>query len=401
MPTALFTPMATRNITADFVFTPEKKLIPSLVIRLEEHKILEVTSGNDIHPDDLELFQGILCPGFINCHTHLELSHLRGKIPEKQGIDHFIDSVMMQRKTGGETVLRAMERAENEMIVQGIVAVGDISNSDVSFDFKKKNRIYYHTFIELFGFDPAKAVLNFERGIKLFNKCSAKNTSLTIHAPYSVSPELLKMVTGHSKNHKTLLSIHNQESRGENKFFISGEGPIKERFEKWNLPVKNFEPTGKNSLPSILEIIPHENKTLLVHNTFTNEEDVDFALSKNKNLFWCICPRANLFIENQLPDVNMFRKKNAKICIGTDSLASNFSLSVMEEIKTLQHHFTGIPLEELLTYATIHGAEFLGIQNEKGNLEKGKKPGINLIRNLETETCRLREDSWVQVVDRP
>lgn len=131
--------MPIRTITADLVFTPDRKFIPGLVIRLKDHRILEVTTRNNVSEKRLEKFQGILCPGFINCHTHLELSHLRGKISEKLGLDNFLDSLVNQRKAEKGEVIQAMARAENEMIVQGIVAAGDISNSDISFSLKKND----------------------------------------------------------------------------------------------------------------------------------------------------------------------------------------------------------------------------------------------------------------------
>ncbi|MFI5142357.1 MAG: amidohydrolase family protein, partial [Bacteroidia bacterium] len=116
-----------------------------------------------------------------------------------------------------------------------------------------------------------------------------------------------------------------------------------------------------------------------VHNTFTNQDDISFAADYNQHLFWCFCVNANLYIENKVPNVNLFTQNNCNITLGTDSYASNWTLSIFDEIKTLQKHFPNIELNTLLTWATLNGANYLGIQNKYGSIQKGKTPGLNLI----------------------
>ena len=125
--------------------------------------------------------------------------------------------------------------------------------------------------------------------------------------------------------------------------------------------------------------LPVNNKLQLVHNTFTNQDDIFFATNYNQNLFWCFCVNANLYIENKVPNVNLFTQNNCTITLGTDSYASNWSLSIFDEIKTLHKHFPQIEWNDLLTYATLNGAKFLGVENKFGSIEKGKTPGLNLI----------------------
>jgi cytosine/adenosine deaminase-related metal-dependent hydrolase len=107
---------------------------------------------------------------------------------------------------------------------------------------------------------------------------------------------------------------------------------------------------------------------------------------RNPKLSWCLCINANKYIENALPPVEMLRSNNCDIVIGTDSLASNNSLSVLDELKTFHHHCPLVPLTELLQWATLNGAKALGIEHKFGSFEKGKKPGIILIEKVERET---------------
>jgi len=142
-------------------------------------------------------------------------------------------------------------------------------------------------------------------------------------------------------------------------------------------------------LESIANYFDYDQKLLLVHNTVTEQQDIDFAERYFKNLFWCLCPNANLYIEKRLPDVALFRKNGCKITLGTDSLASNHQLSIFEEIKTIQQHFPEVPLDELIRWGTLNGAHFLELTNEHGSFEKGKKPGVVLVENIDIPALKL------------
>jgi imidazolonepropionase-like amidohydrolase len=80
-----------------------------------------------------------------------------------------------------------------------------------------------------------------------------------------------------------------------------------------------------------------------------------------------------------LPPLDLFRKNYCNIVLGTDSLASNWSLSILDEMKTIEKKFPQITLEEMLQWATSNGAKALGIDVQLGSFEKGKKPGVVLI----------------------
>ncbi|MGY0038917.1 amidohydrolase family protein [Pedobacter sp. NJ-S-72] len=135
-------------------------------------------------------------------------------------------------------------------------------------------------------------------------------------------------------------------------------------------------------MQSYLPLLSADAKTLLVHNTFTSKEDVEFAMGQHTKLYWCLCPNANLYIENRLPDVSLLKDAGVTMTLGTDSLASNHQLSILAEMKTLQEH-KQVSFEELLRWATLNGAFFLGLDTQLGSFEKGKKPGVNLIEQLE------------------
>jgi len=119
-------------------------------------------------------------------------------------------------------------------------------------------------------------------------------------------------------------------------------------------------------------------------------------VKERKDLFWCLCPNSNLYIEKKIPPLNLLLEEECEIVIGTDSLASNSNLSILEEIKTLQHNFPEIHLGELVKWATINGAKALGEESSFGKIEIGKKPGLLLLEDVDLQNMKLLPGSQVR-----
>lgn len=324
----------------------------------------------------IQYYDGVIVPGLINTHCHLELSHLKGKIKEKTGLTGFIKEILAQREQAEEAVLSAMQNADAEMRENGIVAVGDISNLLISKSVKLGSEIYYQTFIEVYGFNRPSAPI-IEGALQMKANFKPLKATIVPHAPYSVSTELFRGIAEISTA-DDVLSIHNQETAGENELFETGTGSFATFFAAVGIAQNEGHNQGQNALHYHLPQLPKTNPTLLVHNTLSTKQDLDFAKATHQNLYWCLCPNANLYIEGVLPDVALFQSENLKLTLGTDSLASNHQLSILAEMQALQE-FKSIAFEELLTWATLNGAAFLGIDSQYGSLTPNKKPGVVLI----------------------
>ncbi len=370
-----------RYITADSIYPINSAPLKKKVIAIDDKGLIkDILDEQTIDAVKIERHKGFICPGFVNTHCHLELSYMKGKIKSGGGLHHFIKEVEKLKKPGDEEILQGIKDADAEMSKNGIVAVGDICNTSNTFSFKNSSALYYHNFIEIYAFDENRADGAFEKGLKLQNELKHKErSSITPHAPYSASARLLKLFADYAKKNNSILTIHNQETADEDLFFKEKRGNILNRLTQFGINTSNWQAPGKSSLHYTLPQLPAENKILLVHNTFTPQRDITFANNYNKNLYWCFCPNANLYIEGKLPDVNLFLQNGCNITLGTDSYASNWSLSILDEIKALQKHFPEIALDQFLKWATLNGAKFLGIENTFGSIEKNKKPGLNLI----------------------
>jgi cytosine/adenosine deaminase-related metal-dependent hydrolase len=378
--------MSYRKLKADHLFTGINMLSDDeVLITNEDGEIVSIISEK-YAGDGIETLNGIITPGFVNAHCHLELSHMKGLIPEKTGLVDFVYKVVSERFFAEEEILEAIKNAEEGMLKNGIVAIGDICNNALTLPQKMKHNIEYYNFIEASGWLPAVAQPRWQRSKNLFDKFlkETETTSIVPHAPYSVSDDLWKYLRPFFEN-KTV-SIHNQETPFEDELFLQGTGDFIRMYKMMNIDNSFFLPSKKSSLQTYFYKLTKAASVIFVHNTFTSQADIDFIMANKPHsqlLSFCLCPNANLYIENRLPPVEMLVKNNCSVTLGTDSIASNWSLNILDEIKTLQKHFSFLSLETVLQWTTLNGAKALQMDKTFGSFEKGKKPGIVLIENVD------------------
>lgn len=382
--------MPYQKFQATQLFTGTELLGPEKVLITDEKGTIETILDEKEAGENIQQLNGILSPGFINCHCHLELSHLRGRIPEKTGLVNFVFKIVNERHFPEAEILDAISIAEEEMLTNGIVAVGDICNNTLTVSQKAKQKLAYYNFIELTGWLPSVSQMRFERSLAVYQSFEEiKNEKLKIknglspHAPYSVSNELWELITPYFAGNT--VTIHNQETAFEDTLFTQKEGDFMRMYRLMNMDTDFFTPTGKSSLQSYFPKMASAAKQILVHNTFTSEEDVLFVNRQSSDVSWCVCINANQYIEQALPPIDLFRKHHSRLVVGTDSLASNWSLSVLDELKTITRHFPHIPLAELLQWSTRNGAQALQMDDRLGSFEKGKQPGILLLQQIDNQ----------------
>lgn len=376
-------------------------LCKGMVTLDDEGTILSVTDnqGTFRESEGVEFYNGVLIPGLVNCHLHLELSHLAGKTPQGADLAAFIEAVGSFRQMFcPPEVMLAADRA---LFEGGTVACADISNLALSAPVKAQSAIAYHTFVELFGTDPSAAPSILERGKSLSREFSLYNlpVSLTPHAPYSVSPRLWEAIhEEHSASismYRQGISIHLAESDLENEMFVRGTGALTRYVQ--SRPGAFFDKApGLRSVQAVLSRLSSFGQVLAVHNTFLDEADLEAISDGDTPFFFVLCPRSNLYMGNPLPPVHLFMRKGATICLGTDSLASNGVLSLLEEMITLQRSFPAVSLSDLVTWATCNGAKALQLDHRLGRLRPGLQPGVMLLENLDLQHLQLTPETTLR-----
>ncbi len=326
-----------------------------------------------------EFHAGVLTAGLVNAHCHLELSHLKGAIGESEGLTAFISQV---GKSGNgisdESRMVAVEAADRAMWEQGIEAVGDVANTSFSSSVKRRSPIRYRTFAEVCGIrrnnlEAARAV------------AAEPDSSLTPHSTYSLPDALFRQVCAESE---APLSIHFLESDDESRLFF-GSGAMHEWYTKMGFEC-DFLHYGM-PVERVVECVSADRSVLLVHCCYASP--IDIAIIENHftaPVYWVLCPRSNRYISDIAPrSVELLRKAGVKICIGTDSLSSNWSLSMAEELKC----FDGVPLHELLGWVTVGGAAALGMDDTLGEVAEGRTCGLTLWSGIDLELLQLTPDT--------
>jgi len=393
-----------RKLSAHYIITGTGTILSKgIIVLTDEGVVTEIidTNGELDEKAGVEFYSGVLVPGFVNAHCHLELSHLRDIFPEKTGLPCFLKNVIQHRNLEENKVIDEAHKADFEMWKNGVVAVGDISNTDLTFQLKSKSKIAYHTFIEALGFSPHRAERAFAWAKYCFGEAHSigLRASIVPHAPYSISKELFDLISEFAKNQNSILSMHSQECSEEDALYRTGDGEMMRHLtENLALDLSSFKPTGKPALESVINWLPRNNKFLLVHNIRTTQKDIELIQKTRsiKDTWFVLCPGSNLYIENRLPDIDLFRKNHLQICLGTDSLSSNHQLSILGEMKIIQSHFPGIPFSEIVIWATRNGAEALEMDNWAGTIEIGKKPGINLITGMDLQHFSIQPSTKVK-----
>lgn len=387
-----------RRVSANYIYTNVGEPIRNGVVGTDDSGIIKEIidhKGKEKEYAHTEFRNGIIVPGFVNCHCHLELSHLRNRISKNLGLAGFVNQIRHHRLTG-ETVNDAdLADAMDSIIKSGTVAVADICNTTDSFLAKQNARIHFVNLIEVLGIEGDKAqwIIDKARATKLIaDETLGANNHLTPHSVYTLSTPLLEMLSNEIATN-AFVSIHFAESSNEEQFTVQRAGGLAENYASWGL--STHDAPKENPVEIVKRYLPRQANTLFVHNTYLRRQQANELAQHFPNAYFVLCPASNIYIENLLPDILMLMSSGVPIALGTDSLASSPSLSILDQMKIITQAFPGIPFTQLLNWATINGAKAIGQDRRLGTIELGKSPGLNLISPFDFANNQLLPHSRV------
>ncbi len=347
----------------------------------------------DLHAEEqvdslagVEFYSGILIPGLVNAHSHLELSYLKGTIKPGGGFVEFAAGMSTQRGrfTSKERIAAAAYQ-DARLWAEGVEAVGDVCNGSTTFELKTRSHIRYLNFLELFGLGCSSTAPL--QSVAMQATTAGLTTVITPHATYSLNRDAFSASIAAGPT-ALPLSIHFMETPDEAELFHD-RGALRQWYDQRGLTT-DFTDRYASPAARIVAEIPASRKVMLIHNTCVTEAEVDLLQAHfGENLTWVLCPRSNRHITGLTPPETLLRRKGVRIALGTDSLASNSDLSLIEELKC----FPNTPLEELLRSATLTGAEALGLEDTLGSFEEGKRPGIVRLTGVDLQHRRLTPEA--------
>jgi cytosine/adenosine deaminase-related metal-dependent hydrolase len=380
-----------RYFSAQYVFTNEGPPLQRAIVCTEDDGTIvsvEDTGGNLSERHSVEFYNGIIIPGLINCHCHIEFSYLKEVHMREPGLAGFLEGITLNRDNREIDRVKAIAEADSLMASEGVVACADICNTSSSFELKKKSRIRYLSLLEVYGFDAEKASMRIEEILSLAKVASSMDLPYYIvpHSVYSVSKPLFRQIKELAAENR-VSSIHFLESEDEKKFLSEHSGPLMKAYLNILAPGGRMDPPSDH-LSAISELVTRSGNLILVHNTAIEKLHI-LKLKKRENLWYCLCPNSNLYIEKKLPPVILLSETGCELVIGTDSLSSNSRLSMLSEMITLSQNLPSVALENIVKWATINGARALGEDHWAGSISPGKKPGLVLISGCDLTNMKL------------
>ncbi|CAN2039872.1 aminodeoxyfutalosine deaminase [Candidatus Magnetomoraceae bacterium gMMP-15] len=349
---------------AGWILLDPNTIIRDGFIKVDSGVIKEVGHGRSfgISEQIIDHGPGVLMPGLVNVHTHLELCAIKDKVPYEHGFLSWVRKLTTEREAVEKSVLlQKAEQGIEELFKSGCRLAGEISSLGLTWKMLSDSGVGGVWFQEVLG-----SKINIE--MSCYNQNQHLMKSLAGHAPHTTSPQVLITLKKAARNHP--FSIHLAESRDEIEFMtkVSGQWAdfLLERginFSDWPLP-------AKSSVQYLENLGLFDKNTIAVHLIYTNKKDFEILLKHNVKV--CLCLRSNNNLHKKLPDLPAMLKARIKPCLGTDSLASADSLSIFDEMAFIFKNFPHVKPSEILEMATLNGAKALGMSKWFGSLVPGK-----------------------------
>jgi cytosine/adenosine deaminase-related metal-dependent hydrolase len=326
--------------------------------------------------------QFAILPGLINAHTHLELSWMRGQVPQSTSMGAWIRDLMALRR-GAAPPHSEQRQAVTDAICEardlGTVAFGDIGNSLLAADVLAGLNVPSVLFHELIGFRADDAMARARDGARhvIDTVRPPVRPGLAPHAPYSVSPDLFRAIADVAAAHHLLSSVHLGESREEVEFLMTGRGEIADTLrhlgagsDAWSAPCT--DPAAYLDRLGVLR-----RGMLVVH--ATQLEPPALQRLADRGCVIVSCPRSNRWVGAGDPPLDDFYASGAPVTFGTDSLASAPDLDMFAELAAARAVST-VPAARLLESATLTAARALGLDADLGSIAAGKRAALVAVR---------------------
>jgi len=330
-----------------------------------------------------------ILPGLVNAHTHLELSWMRGQVPPSTSMPAWAASLMALRRTVSHEPPEPIVRAIAEAGATGTSLIGDVTNTFATYGPLLDAQLSAALFRELLGFsvpDPDAVVATAQRQIAELTPAGSLRPSIVPHAPYSVSPALLRSIAKASTGKP--VSIHLGESAQEIEFLRSGTGEWRMLLESLGVWNPSWTPPACGPVEYLERHDLVNDRLLAVHGVRFVEDDL--ARLRGARATIVTCPRSNRWTGAGEPPVDRFYASGARVAIGTDSLASVDDLNLFAEMAEVRRLARHVPPARILESATLRGAEALGFEKELGSLSSGKRADL-LVVSLPSGVADIEE----------
>jgi aminodeoxyfutalosine deaminase len=326
-----------------------------------------------LEADVIDWGSAIILPGLVNAHAHLELTCLQGNIDHNSSFTGWLSSLMARRRSlTREDYLASVTRGARMCLAAGTTLVGDISAAGHSWEALKPEKLRKVVFEEVTSFLPEKApeaVSALKARLDRVQPDCRLTASASPHAPYSVSPELFRAVAELMRERDGRPAIHVAETKQELQLLQHGSGEFRQFLSSLGVLPEGWVPPGLSPVTYLEGLGILERPALLIHANYLDDESISRILSRSCSIVYC--PRSHHYFGHDPHPVRRLLDIGVNVALGTDSLASNDSLSILDEIRFLFRNRKDLKCDEIIRMATLNGAVALDFGGVLGRLRRG------------------------------
>ena len=363
-------------LRAKYLLPNSRRVIENGAIAIHDSRIVDIGTyaavrrANDSEVRDLG--EAAIMPGLVNAHTHLELTHHQNLIQRTSRFTDWLSQLIRNHKSDSEWVDSAVKDGIEMSLAGGATTVGDIHGFGKSAHTHKNSPVRSVVFFETTGFSPERTQIGVDR-INEFLESSPQANALFLpavspHALYSTSATLYGYCLGLAQSRGLPLCTHLSETKDEIEFLASGTGTFADLLKEFGISMKEWTPPGCSPVQHLKDIGILEYRPLLAHCNYLTDTDIETLAASNASVTFC--PRAHHYFQHTSHPISRLIKAGVNVAIGTDSLASNWSLSMLDELKYLANTRDDLSPETIIDLVTVNGARALSL-NRVGKLEKG------------------------------
>lgn len=362
------------TLSACWVFPVSGPPLPGGTITIAGQHLIAVEPHGCRRPD-VDLGDVAILPGLVNCHTHLDLSGLRGLCAPTADFTGWLRQVIAHRRSATpEQTFADIRAGLAESMRHGTTLLGDISSGGMSWDILVDSPLRSVIFYELLGLTPERAASALESALDWLLVDPTTTTcrpGLSPHAPYSVRWNLFAGATLLAHRMNCPLAVHLAESRDELELLHYRRGP----FVPFLKDLGVWDAEGLAASPQeVMQLCGQRIPKLFIHGNYLPPAT---RLPPNSTIVYC--PRTHAAFGHPPHPFREFLARGVRVALGTDSLASNPDLSLLAEVRFLHQRCPDVSGEVLLRMATLSGAEALGWADETGSLETGKSADLIVV----------------------